>query len=271
MARGFRDGLRSYVPKWLSARLDMIVGWSTLYTMVATLDVGLQSILEGVIAPWPGAGTPDALPLIGASRGIRRGESDTDATYAVRLQKWRDTWDGIGSDEILVGQIQAYLGNTPTVRMVNRAGFWTSIDPSGNITHATAAWNWDTISNPERNISGAPWWGDIWIIVYPTEWPVRAIPADGHPWNDPDFGLGHAVTRIANDAIRAIVAQWRAPHCWLQAIIWSYNATLFDPANLSLTGNPDGNWGNWSKPDGLGGRVPARNQVDARYWIPPNG
>ena len=273
MIRGFRDGLRSYVPKWLSPRNGFQTAWTILYTLVATLDVGVQTLLEAVMAPWPGVGPPDALPLIGASRGIRRGEADTDASYATRLQGWRDTWDGIGSDEILVGQIQAYLGNNPMVRMVNRAGFWTSIDSAGNITHVSGVGLfWDDISNPERNDPDAPWWGDIWIIVYPTEWPKRAIPADGHPWNDADIGLGHAVPRVANDAIRAIVDQWRAPHTWLQAIIWSYNAALFDPTNLNVAlGNPDGRWGNWHKPDGSGGFVPARNSTDCRFWIPPNG
>ena len=75
----------------------------------------------------------------------------------------------------------------------------------------------------------------------------------------------------SRNGILQIVGQWKGLHTFCRAIIFCYNANLFDPGNPSYPGNPDGHFGRWAKDDGAGNQVPARNIVDCRYMIPPKG
>lgn len=277
---GFRNALASAVPKWMQNRPFFQIGFKILWAFASVLDFFFAQVTEGQAAAWPGIGTPTALALIGQSRGILRGEIETSPAYAKRLQGWRATWEGAGSSEVLVKQIQAYLGNTPTVRVVDRAGNWVSIAPDGTTTKVQAGsaswvWNWDGTSNPERSSATAPWWSDLWIIVYPCEWPVTAGTTGGGGldaiWGRSDIGIGHAVPRAANDAIRALAQQWKGAHTWVEAIIWSYDATLFDPAVVNASNPTDGTWGNWAYDARDGNGMQPRRAASARYWIPPNG
>lgn len=263
--RGFRDSIRSFTPKWLQNRPGLNVGYKVLYALCAILDIMVEVTLQGLQSWLPGVGTPTALPLIGQSRGIIRGEAEADAQYSARLHAWLDTWANAGSSETMAQQIQAFLGNTPMVRIVTRSGFWVTLASNGTFSTTTAPWNWDGVSNPER----AGWWSDLWIIIYPTEWAVAGtIGATADPIHDVE-GVGHLVPRAAVDGILAIADQWKAAHTWIEAIVWSYDATLFDPAS-PVFGDPDGTWGNWALTDGSGAMNPARN-ASARYWVPSRG
>jgi hypothetical protein len=257
--KGFRDSFKSYITKWLSNRVELSVAYRFLWSMIVPFDVMMQGIIEGTQAALPGRGTATAIPLIARARGLLQGESETVDHFVARLVAWLETYDGAGSDVQLVTQIHEYLGNSPLVRVVDRAGNWVSIAADGTISRASAAWDWDSISNPER----AGYWSDLWIIVYPCEWPVTGIGAlvDSH-----ELGIGHAVPRVAAQAITGLVAQWKGAHTRVRAIIWSYDATLFDPGDMAAPGNPDGHWGRWGKRV-IGDSVPARNTT-CRYWIP---
>ncbi|HEX8795445.1 MAG TPA: hypothetical protein VF765_31060 [Polyangiaceae bacterium] len=267
--RGFSNSIGSYVPSWLAKRLNANVGYRFIWSMVVQLDVMMQGIVEGLQAPWPGVGTPTAFSAIGSSRGILRGETETDASYAARLIAWLDTWTNAGAAEVLASQIHYWLGNNPMVRIVNRSGQWVTCNTDGSITKTVAAWDWDSVSNPER--SG--FWSEIWIIVYPTEWAVTGstLASLVGEWGVPgaQLGNGHKVPRIAVQTILGLVSTWKGAHDFVRGIIWSYDATLFDPAS-PVPGDPDGTWGNYMKYSG-GVGVPARN-ANARYWEPePTG
>lgn len=279
-ARGLRDGLKSYVPRWLSNRAGLNAGFKVLFAIAIVCDAMIQIALDGLRAAWPGRGSPDALPLVAQSRGLLQGEAETNDAFAGRLRGWLTTWLNAAATRVLAQEIQAYLGNTPTVRIVSRAGLWVTVAPDGTVTTlqpgaAAWSWDWDSTSNPERNAVGAPWWSDIWIIVTPCEWPITgtALTSLVGKWGTYNgVGTGHAVPRAAVDAIRQLVATWKGAHTWLEAIIWSYDATLFDPT-LVNAGNPDGTWGYWTKIS-TGTRVPARTGASTgtvRYWIPAKG
>lgn len=274
--RGFRDGLAAIVPKWLANRPGLKWGYSFLFAMAAELDGMMEGTLEGVESWWPGyGGRADNLAMHGRSRGLIQGEAESTQSFAARLIGWLQTWENAGSDQVLVREIQAYLGNTPMVRLVSRSapgtGQWTTIAPDGTITQARAAWDWDSISNPERNQVLTPWWSDYWIIVYPCEWAITGsnlaslVPIWG-TYNG--VGTGHAVPRAAVDVILGLVAQWKGAHTFTRAIIYSYDATLFDPAN-PVAGDPDGTWGLYWKI--VAGNVVTTRNNSARYWEPPNG
>lgn len=283
--QGIRNALHKIVPRWLSRRpqttqrpVGFEFGFRYLWMIATTADVFLELTIEGIFSWFPGYTLGDtsqlldpstALPLIGRSRGIMRGEADTDASFAARLPHWLEDWEGAGSSEVLAKEIQAYLGNTPMVRIVDRAGNWVTRASDGTVTKVNAAWNWDSVSNPER----AGYWSDLWIIVYPCEWPVTGATLASlvGAWGTyQGVGTGHAVPRAAVDAILNLVETWKGAHTWCVAILWSYDATLFVPGS-PVAGDPDGTWGGWSKNVG-GTQVPARlNDGRVRFWIPAQG
>lgn len=257
----FRDAIRRYIPVWLSDRPTFKNSFKFIWVMVAVLDVGLEVLLQGIQAAWPGQGTPTALPMIGRSRGILRGEADTDATFGASLRLWLDKWRRCGSMAALAARIHEYLGNAPRVRIVNRAGFWVTCAADGTLSTTTAAWNWDGTSHPER----ATWWSEIWIIVYPTQWAAGGTYGDGGAYGGSN-GLGHNNTEIAYEAIKQLIATWKSAHTMVRAVIWTSDAALFDPATPASL--PNGTWGNWGT-TGDGSRVAGgRNTTTCHYWEP---
>jgi hypothetical protein len=143
------------------------------------------------------------------------------------------------------------------------SALYTTANTDGTTSEQTAAWDWDSVSgwtSDTTTYSGVQtqlFWSDLWIVIYPGEWSIAGLITPL---------TGQRVPAVSHDAILRIVRQWKGIYCFVRAIIFSYNAALFDPATPSHAGNPDGTWGNWAY-----GSVPARNIVDARYWIPPQG
>lgn len=265
----FRDVFRKYIPNWMSDRggqtAGLTVGFRYLWSMIAPLDAALEVLVEGLNAAQPGVGTPTALPYISRMRGILRGEDDTDDFYVARLRQWLDLWRAAGSAEAIAGAIQAYLANHPKVRIVTRSGYWVTLNTDGTIVRQQQAWDWDSVSNPER--SG--FWSEIWIIVYPTEWSTSGpfLDTAGSPvWGDDGLGIGHDVPRVDRDALLGLVAQWKSAHTKVRAILWTSDSTKYDPSTpLSL---PNGNWGTWSVNSGGTQVASDRDLTATRYWEP---
>lgn len=254
-----RDAFKSVSPWWLSDRptAGKTVGYRFLWSMISVLDVLAEGLLQGMRAAWPGAGTPTALPYIGRSRGIARGQSDTDDEYAAKLRAWLVRWEDAGSMEGLARELHEYLGNHPRVRIVNRAGRWVTME-NGVLGTTDAEWNWDGVSHPER----AGFWSELWIIIYPTQWAVRGSMATLTPQDG--YGLGHLVSREEVDAVKGIVSDWKSAHSRVRAVIWTSDATLFDPDDSDSL--PDGTWGAWGGV-GSGSRTASgRNTTTCRYW-----
>jgi hypothetical protein len=260
--KAVREQLRDYVPWWLQDRKyssGKVVGFTFLWVLAAVLDAMAEWLLQSLRAAWPGKGTPTALPYIGRSRGILRGQADTDDAYAARLRMWLDKWRDAGTQRQLAIELHEYLGNAPRVRIVNRAGHMVTVAADGTITEATCAWDWDSVTNPER----ATWWSELWVIVYPTQWATTGTYGDGRDWGpDPARGFGHAVTREEVDAVKAILGAWKAAHSKVRAVIWTSDAALFNPAAPATL--PNGRWGQWS----IAGAPSDRNVSTCRYWEP---
>lgn len=268
IARRFRDALRTFIVGWLSDRpgeeKGPTVGFRYVWSMVSVADNGAQTMLEALRAPWPGRGTPTALPRIGRSRGMIRGQNESDEDYSARLITWLDRARQYGTMLGVGRSIHEYLANHPRVRVYNRAGVCVEIaETTGAVTNfkaGTTAWDWDSVSNPER----AGYWWDLWICVYPTPWATSGTWGDGRTWGGRDSGLGHRVLRVERDALLAEIAQYKSEHSHVRAVIWTSDETLFDPIDPST--QPDGTWGQWSMP-GTDPRVPSgRNVTTCRYW-----
>jgi hypothetical protein len=270
--RGVRNMLAGILPKWLANRPGFQNWYKTLWTIALMGDALVETALEGLRAAWPGYGTPDALPLIGQTRGFSQGLVESNASFITRLINWLTTWMNAASDEVLLQQIWTYLGNAPQLRLYARSGWCTTLLADGvSSSRALAgatAWNWDGNSNPERST----WWSDMWLIVYPplAAWVTYASFADDNwllAWSGNGYGIGHACLPSQVDAILSLIQTWKGAHTRINAIVWTTDGTLFDPANLGISGNPDGWWGHWSKVVS-GTQVAARNNA-LRYWVSP--
>jgi hypothetical protein len=280
--RGFRHSLVSFVPPWLALRPGFRFGFSVLFVLAAACDVAMQAILQGTRAGWPGAdGRTDNLSAIGFTRGLVQGETETATHFQGRLRAWLSTQAQAGSDVMLATQIHEWLGNNPQVRIWTRYRC-TTVNADGTIRFpqpGDGVLDWDSISNPERQSSV----GDDWIVIYPDENTyapnINASPRTGViPSTDPRraVGIGHLCTRVQRDTVLALVNTWKAAHAHINMIVWTTNAALFDPANVSEAGNPDGKWGRnsfWGAcPAGTVGSGigtwPSRRRVDCRYWVP---
>jgi hypothetical protein len=272
-----RDALSKFLPVWLANRVraGLTVGYRFVWALIAPLDSVLDMAYQGLIARHPGLGTPTALPLIGRSRGILRGQAESQEDYAARLRKYLDTWaDDVASDEFIVTVIHEYLESHPKVTIITRGevidgvlqpSLWTSISAAGEITQTTALWNWDTVSHPERSDEVEPWWSDEWIIVQPSQWEVRPGTL-GDLGGDDGFALGHMATRTEVDELFSLLAL-KGAHACFRAVIFTTDSALFDPTNQATC--PNGNWGEWNSYDVSGNSVPSdRNTTTCRYWEP---
>jgi hypothetical protein len=267
----FRDVIGRLLPKWLSDRVKANVGFRYVWSMIAPLDSGSDVLMEGMQAAWPG-GNESALPYIGRSRGILRGQDETAEAYALRLRKWLATWrgdlpdgGGAGSQLATAMALHAYLAGNPRVRVVNRHGHWKTIEADGSLVEHDVAFDWDSVTNPDH----ATHWWDEWIIIYDPPWPRVEDPLDtgsAATFDGDSLGLGHDVTQTERDEIVGQIHQWKGGHTFIRAVIWSYDAALFDPdVPASL---PDGTWGTWGMESGGVYGPSGRNVVDCRYWEP---
>lgn len=270
--RGLRDAVASYVPNWLSNRVGKNNGFKFVYTVALMCDILITLAVEGIYSWFPGyaLGSPhftvnqaSALPLIGRSRGIVQGLGETDESYAARLVGWLQDWAQAGSAEILLKMLFFYLRGAARIRIIDRSGNWVTYDGSDTIVKQTAAWDWDSISNPER----AGYWSDMWIVVYPDQFGQRPGVL-GDLTGDDGFGIGQMIPHISADTVRAILQLWKGAHVFLRAVIFTSDASLFDPLNPASC--PDGQWGCWSNvQNGNGSRVAShRNLSSCRYLEP---
>jgi hypothetical protein len=257
---GFLDSLNELVPAWL---VDASPAPSWGYRFKGVLELisssAVETMLEGSLA-FAGLGTPTALPYLGDERDVVRGRLDTDAQYQVKLSQWIQRAKDKGSAYRIAKDIWEYLGNA-RVRVITRWGFWIDIATNGTLTTYNASWNWDSVSNPER--SG--YWSDMWIIIGPATYALRTSVFGGtlHYAGD-TLGLGHQIPLSEADIMRKIASR-HAAHSCVRAIIWTSDATRFNPASPGTM--PDGTWGMWHVLDGGNNAISSgRDLTTCRYW-----
>lgn len=259
--RQIRDALRAFVPPRLrdGGAGTVSFGFKFLWCIAVVLDAILEWFAQGAQARLPGLGTPTALGPEGRARGIRRGLAEGDASYAVRLQRWLESWKMAGHPFGILREIRAYINAPIKVRCVDYSGNWHTIEADGtesSLHLGVGAWNWEGATGR--------WW-DLWIIIYPGSlWPVWES-LDGSQWGgdmaDGQDTLGQQAAFNVCEDIRGIVRERKSQHNVCRNIIIAYNNADFDPLDSSTL--PDGTWGlPWdnSDPPEL-----TRNQ-NARYW-----
>lgn len=263
----FRERIRGLLPPWLVDRttLGKTVGFRLAYGVTATLDAAVEAALQGLQARYPGLGTPTALPYLSRDRRIVQGPQESDDAFGVRLVQWLTYWRTAGNAYSLMKAFQAYLSpGYPQLRLVTRSGLWYTLATDGTLTYLQSSpnnWDWDSISNP----GNAGNWSDFWVLVYPPHYPDDGL--WGQPtsyWGDGKV-MGQTTVPSNVAAISALIHQWKGSHSNCVCVIYTYDATAFDPTSApGDPGMPDGHWGRWSK-DSMSGRVKSRRD-DCRYW-----
>lgn len=258
----------SFIPSWMTSRPGFQIFAKTLFVWALFCDVAIQAALEGVRAGFPGYDDRiDNLALIGLSRGLVQGETETPAHFAARLRAWLVTALDMGGDVGMALYLWNYIAGNPMIRVISRNGLFTTVAEDGTVTQEQGAWNWDSVSNPER----AAYWWDYWIVVYPTSEDTSEgfYVDDVGVWGDSlasgltpsaDLGWGHTCTRAEVGTIRSIVAAWKGAHINVKNIIWCNGTDLYAPTPVS--GSPDGTWG---KAFVKATNLPSRNTVDD-FW-----
>lgn len=260
----FRDAFTAWIPSEFASRPGLDVGYRFLWSVGAICDAGAEVLSQGIQAAWPGVGTPTALPLIAASRGITRGLADTTETFAAKLVDWVERRRVKGSARELARQIQEYLPGSPRVRVICRNGVWTTRNTDGSVVVEEAIWDWDSVSHPER----ANWWSNLFVVIYTDIYPVQGNYGDVGRVYGMNEGVGHKIPKSQLYELRSLMAEWKAGHSRIRAVIWTADNTQFDPTDTFSC--PNGTWGSWSEPaifgDPTSPRVRSARFTNCRYW-----
>lgn len=283
--RTLRDRIYDISPTWLRSGVDE----RKMYGFGLAEDGIVDKMSQGGLARFPTRAQPDANTVTGRDRGIMQGLTESDASFAVRLQRVFESYQFAGAARSTLGQLLGYLlAVTPTVRevsnyfnqntypLLNESTSWDSYpagrDPGAEPVHVYAlagdpgGWDWDRFSA----VTGSYGWWATWIILFSVAPNAWANPAT---WAIGDAGLtigtlpgsiGLDVVANVLASIRSIVGQFGRAGTWKRYIIVSFSGTLFDPTHTAGGGvNPDGHFGRWSKT--IGGARIASRFANARY------
>lgn len=142
----------------------------------------IDRVRDGVKLRFPNADQPDALAVIGNERRIRRGPSESDASYASRLLTWWEDHRERGGPYALLRQMHAYFfdSGNPQIDVIATSGLRHSIDSDGEITRDSISW------------AASGGWANIWIVFH--------LPSL------------IAVTPTYQEIISAVPREWSAAH-----------------------------------------------------------
>lgn len=139
MNRPWTTRIASFVPVWLSRRPAFQWAAKFLWALAFMSDRAAQVALEGMRAGWPGYdGRTDNLSLIGQSRGLVQGESESATAFARRLRQWLTSSVDLGGDVSLGRALLEWLGNRPMIRIWNRAGRCTTVGGAATVATLSA-------------------------------------------------------------------------------------------------------------------------------------
>lgn len=219
----FRDTVKQICPRWLRN------GWAEklMYAIAIQLDALMDALVFGIMARFPGAYTPESLPLLSRERRILRGRNETDAVHANRLKFWLDDHPLRGGPYGMLGQLKAHFAADPfPIQLVYYSGRRFSMDVDGVVTRDDIVWS------PDANTAK---WARWWLFY---EWPTPI--GDDGLWGDAgtygDGGVwGSDLTVAEVTDLRAVPREWNAAH--------AIGRLVLIPAGAELWGNPEGLWG----------------------------
>ena len=270
------------------------------------LDAVLQGAIDAVRLRYPSVTLDErSLGFLGKDRRIPRAPDEPADSYARRLLLWLDQWSMAGTPAGLLYAVQPFIyPDYPRVQLVGRDSFWwtcnalTSRDltiaeavslacpdvpgqdpvryvpPIGAGTlpraaiwgHQGSNWDWDSISNPERQT----FWWDYWLVVSAPNYSFDGE-YDGTGVDEVTYGENRAYGFDEPfgtfEVFRELIRLYQRAGAECRGVVFLDSANGCDPTATPDATWPDGRWGADSKDDG-GVVVPTRN-LDYRYLLPP--
>jgi hypothetical protein len=232
-------------PPWLLGQN----GARYVYSQAIQLDAMAEKLRYGELQRFPQYCQPEALNPLGQDKRIFRGLSESDESYASRLQQFKPTWRLAGNAPTLLRQLWSLLSPDATrIRYVvngytgtpasslNQFADWWTIDDTGLAYERVSPsnWNWDGLS------IGFGMQIRFWLIVYR---PDLSVPVWGEPppstWGESGYywGLGNSPSNWIAD-FRNVVSTFRAAGSALGP--WQGYGGGLIVANPNETGSP---WG----------------------------
>ncbi len=273
MALNFRQYFHFAVPAWLSEG----DGGKILHSLAIIKDALSQRARDGLEARFPSRAGSSALQLMGATRGILQGRSETDAHYAARLIGWRYPKGHRvrGNAFALLDQICEYWGG---VRC-----YTTDVNDTwhgrGSASFASTTYSRDAEAYEYgAGLGFADWytedhavnWSRFWVVVCPNpELPeVEAAPDYGDPdlWGGATGTLGYAVGLAGwtPDDTTAMRKLMRPPWAWRPAASSpEWMIVQLDDWTSAAPPAPGPTWAHWSS-NVAGTQTPSRD-ADFRY------
>lgn len=242
----FQDYRVKNAPPWLQDG----DGKAWLESLGAIDDGLVDDAIVAAQTGYPDYGPVDALPKIGAERGIERGPADTDAVYQRRLREAWETWQRAGSALaiLLALEAQGYNNTNGSPALVQQNGVLHTLDADTAKKPYDRLITTDTGLNPAiggtRPIAAGtvPWWvfdsgldadNDqfnsrfaLLIPVPPSTWTnVVAPPTSG---TAPTKNEVNTITRTVNQWKRAtakFMGTWVFGNSTGVAVTWGYPVT----------------------------------------------
>jgi hypothetical protein len=178
--RTFREIWRALIPGNFHAGdgevIQYVQGWVE--------DAFAETARQTASLMFPSVAPSDALPLIGADRGIPRGFAEPEASYRERLREWRyPRGHRIRGNAVgLLEQIAAVFGGAVEAQTIDARGTRYTWGADGATTvERGVTWDWD-------GEALEPNWARFWIVIAPAG--VTPLPtwdqleAEGSSWDE---------------------------------------------------------------------------------------
>lgn len=280
MALNFRQYFKFAVPSWLSEG----DGGKILHSLALVKDALAQRARDGLEARFPSRAGDSALVLMGATRGILKGRSETDAHYAARLIGWRYPKGHRvrGNAYALLDQICEYWGGVRCYT-VDVHGAWhvRGSDSFASTTYSrdaeayayTTGIHFETWYTEDHSNN----WSRFWVVVCANQQlpGVVAAPNYGDPtlWGGATGTLGYAVGLAGwtPDDTTAMRKLMRPPWAWRPAAS-SPEWMIVQLADWTLGAlpTPAATWARWSS-NVAGTQTPSRDPAYRYISLNPEG
>jgi hypothetical protein len=202
-----RDTLRTRLPQWFrNGNLRNIA-----YSIGLHMDLITEAAVQAVESRFPLVDYANQDQL-GRDRRIRRGLTESNESYAVRLQSWLDTHPLRGGPYGLLQQLYAfYAPNNFRIELLNTSGRRYVMTDDGEIARDDVVWT-PPGDHPAK-------WSRCWLFFF-----VPTPPSNDGLWGDPgvwgDGGLwGVDMTAEELDLYQLIASENQAKHAEITIVI----------------------------------------------------
>jgi hypothetical protein len=273
----FRRIYKFLTPSWLHNPDGD--GEKVLYSLGLLIDAQVEKLRQGLEASFPSRAGPSANALTAGERGIMpaRPGAETNDDFVARLKAWRGprTHRVRGNAYEALVEIWRYWGGI-YAETVDSHGLSHVVTPAYDITDVftwpdpTIRSDWTGDPSPGftswEGLDADVYWSRFWILLASEAITDNEALGDPDLWggalDTPGFTLGQ--NGVAPSDVVAMRSFFQERH-WYPGYAQAEWIVIAPDQAIFPTIVPENTWKYWSKDDGTGIRVAARD-TDFRYW-----